>query len=181
MRSSFRESAFARHSSNKFGFALAYSQIFVTKWHSLSTIKDLRNLSYVITGIDGNREVFVNFYKTRGVSSEARLTRSEEARAQTNNTPSTGKVTQNSPTDQTNPQQSATEQGTDRYSHNNKDKKIPPSQEARDNLVLTLPQAVLFEVLSISLQTPKESPSTLQRYEKMPKVQSTGRPIDKNR
>ena len=83
----------------------------------------MRNLSYVITGIDGNREVFVNFYKTRGVSSEARLTRSEEARAQTDNTPSTGKVTQNSPTDQTNSQQSATEQGTDRYSHNNKDKK----------------------------------------------------------
>ena len=42
-----------------------------------------------------------------------------------------------------------------------------------------LPLAVLFEVLTVALQTPQESPSTLQRYEKMPKVQSTGRPINK--
>ncbi len=71
---------------------------------------------YVITGVESGREAFVNFYKTRETSSAARRTRSEEARAITDNVSSTGKVTQNSPTDQTNPQQSATEQGKNSYS-----------------------------------------------------------------
>lgn len=53
--------------------------------------------------------------------------------------------------------------------------KIPPSQEARANLVLMLPQAVLFGTLTVALQTPRESPPTLQRYEKIPKVQNPWR------
>ena len=76
----------------------------------------MRNLSYVITGIDGNREAFITFYKSNEVSSVARPTHSEEARAATDNTSSTGKVTQISDNDQTNPQQSATEQGKNSYS-----------------------------------------------------------------
>ena len=66
---------------------------------------------HVITGIYGNREAFITFYKSNEVSSVARPTHSEEARAATDNTSSTGKVTQISPTDQTNPQQSATDEG----------------------------------------------------------------------
>ena len=42
-------------------------------------------------------------------------------------------------------------------------KKILPSQVERANLVLIPPPAVLFEVLPIALQTPRESPSTLQK------------------
>lgn len=102
-------------------------------------------------------------------------------------TSSSGKVTQNSDIIQTNPQQSVKRVFRPSYPdpspllsprlHHSRmhrtlltrqygQKKISPSREARVNLVLMLPQAVLFEVLSISLQTPKESPSTLQRYEK---------------
>ena len=47
-------------------------------------------------------------------------------------------------------------------------KKKPPSQVERANLVLIPPPAVLFEVLPIALQTPWESPSTLQKYEIIP-------------
>ena len=47
-------------------------------------------------------------------------------------------------------------------------KKILPSQVERANLVLIPPPAVLFEVLPIALQTPWESPSTLQKYEIIP-------------
>ena len=43
-------------------------------------------------------------------------------------------------------------------------KKILPSQVERANLVLIPPPAVLFEVLPIALQTPWESPSTMQKY-----------------
>jgi len=110
----------------------------------------------------------------------------EGARADTEGASFTGKDTKNSPTNQTNPKQSVKRVFRPSYPNpspllsphqyhsrrlrpllpRQQGKKIPPSQEARDNLVLMLPQAVLFEVLSISLQTPKESPSTLQRYEK---------------
>ena len=44
-------------------------------------------------------------------------------------------------------------------------KKVLPSQVERANLVLIPPPAVLFKVLPIALQTPWESPLTLQKYE----------------
>ena len=58
-----------------------------------------------------------------------------------------------------------------RFSRKKNDKKIPPSQEARANLVLMPPLAVMFETLTVALQTPWESPSTLQRYEILHKAQ----------
>ena len=62
------------------------------------------------------------------------------------------------------------EDGT-RFSRKEKDKKIPPSQETRANLVLMPPRAVSFGTLTVALQTHRESPPTLQRYQKILKVQ----------
>lgn len=45
-------------------------------------------------------------------------------------------------------------------------KKYRLQMKERANLVLILSRTVLFEVLTVALQTPQESPSTMQNYEK---------------